>query len=727
MPKKNKGKKREDDDWKDEEAEQKLEERMKDLKTGDQPEKKTKKSKDKKSKLKELAEFLADDDGEEETKPEPEEEIKPKEKGKKKTGKVPVRKPSPEPEEEDEEMDRDMVGKISDNDEDDENGEKDDTVKPKLSKKELKKLKKQMEYQKELDNLDPNSIHQFSVSQAEKSAKKTELENQQDIKVENFSISARGKDLFVNANLYITAGRRYGLVGPNGHGKTTLLKHIAGRALNIPPNIDVLYCEQEVVADDTPSLETVLRADTKRTALLEEEKKLMKESEAGNTKNSERLNQVYEELRAIGADAAEPKARRLLSGLGFTVGMMDRPTKSLSGGWRMRVSLARALFLEPTLLMLDEPTNHLDLNAVIWLDNYLQLWKKTLLVVSHDQSFLDNVCTDIIHLDQQKLFYYRGNYGTFKKMLVQKRKEQQKAFEKQEKQIKEEKASGKSKKQAETKAKEALTRKQQKNRSKQEMFAEEEKKTELLQRPKEYMVKFRFPNPAPLNPPILGISNCVFGYGKAPPLFKDLDFGIDMSSRVAIVGPNGVGKSTFLKLLVGDLEPQQGELQKNHRLRIGKYDQHSADQLNPDETPIEHLQRNFNMEYQLSRKTLGSFGLPGHAHTIKNRDLSGGQKSRLALADLTCRQPDVVILDEPTNNLDIESIDALAEAINAFTGGVVIVSHDERLIRETDCQLWVVEDKTINEVDGGFDDYRKELLQELGETIATPGNVGATE
>ncbi|WAR30412.1 ABCF1-like protein [Mya arenaria] len=271
MPKKNKGKKREDDDWKDEEAEQKLEERMKDLKTGDQPEKKTKKSKDKKSKLKELAEFLADDDGEEETKPEPEEEIKPKEKGKKKTGKVPVRKPSPEPEEEDEEMDRDMVGKISDNDEDDENGEKDDTVKPKLSKKELKKLKKQMEYQKELDNLDPNSIHQFSV--------------------ENFSISARGKDLFVNANLYITAGRRYGLVGPNGHGKTTLLKHIAGRALNIPPNIDVLYCEQEVVADDTPSLETVLRADTKRTALLEEEKKLMKESEAGNTKNSERLNQ----------------------------------------------------------------------------------------------------------------------------------------------------------------------------------------------------------------------------------------------------------------------------------------------------------------------------------------------------------------------------------------------------------------------------------------------------
>ncbi|XP_060603390.1 ATP-binding cassette sub-family F member 1-like [Ruditapes philippinarum] len=628
-----------------------------------------------------------------------------------------------------------MAGQFGDEEPADE-VDKEETVKPKLSKKELKKLKKQMEYNKQLESLDPNSIHQFSVSQAEKSAKAAVLENQLDIKVENFSISARGKDLFVNASSFISLARQkkiMALVGsPNTvyyynyrHGKTTLLKHISGRALNIPPNIDVLYCEQEVIADETPALSVVLKADVKREALLEEEKKLVKESDAGNTKNSERLNQVYEELRAIGADAAEPKARRILSGLGFTVGMMERPTKSLSGGWRMRVSLAKALFLEPTLLMLDEPTNHLDLNAVIWLDNYLQSWKKTLLVVSHDQSFLDNVCSDIIHLDQQKLFYYRGNYATFKKMLVQKRKEQLKAYEKQEKQIKEDKASGKSKKVAESKAKEALTRKQMKNRTKQEMFAEDEKKTELLQKPKEYMVKFRFPKPAPLNPPILGISNCTFSYGKGPALFKDLDFGIDMNSRVAIVGPNGVGKSTFLKLLVGDLELTVGELQKNHRLRIGKYDQHSADQLTPDETPIEHLQRNFNMDYQLCRKTLGSFGLPGHAHTIKNRDLSGGQKARVALADLTCRQPDVLVLDEPTNNLDIESIDALAEAINDFTGGVVIVSHDQRLICETNCTLWVVEDRTINEVDGDFSDYRKELLEELGETIATPGNVGA--
>lgn len=726
--KKNKGKKK-DDDWDDEEEEKALE-KMKSPATDDsedKQEKKKSKKKDKKSKIQELAEMLDEDGDDALAVPEPEPETKSKKKRGKgdKDKQSKARDPSPEEEEkeEEEEIDRDMVGQMDEEEAD--TKEDDDKVKPKLSKKELKKLKKRMEYEKALDELGPDSTHQFSVSQAEKSSKAAVLENQQDIKVENFSISAMGKDLFVNASLYITAGRRYGLVGPNGHGKTTLLRHIANRALNIPPNIDVLYCEQEVQADDTPSLQAVLRADTKRTALMEEEEKLRKEAEAGKTINSDRLNQVYEELRAIGADAAESRARRILAGLGFTIRMMDRPTKSLSGGWRMRVSLARALFMEPTLLMLDEPTNHLDLNAVIWLDNYLQGWKKTLLIVSHDQSFLDNVCTDIIHLDQQKLFYYRGNYATFKKMLVQKRKEQQKAYEKQEKQLRDLKASGKSSKQAESKAKEALTRKQQKNRSKQEIVEEENKKQELLQKPREYQVKFTFPKPAPLNPPILGISNANFRYGDGPWLFKNLDFGIDMDSRVAIVGPNGVGKSTFLKMMTGVIEPTNGELQKNHRLRIGKYDQHSADQLNPDETPVEHLQRNFNMDYQDARKTLGRFGLASHAHTIKNRDLSGGQKARVALADLSCRQPDVLILDEPTNNLDIESNDALADAINEFTGGVVIVSHDERLIRETNCTLWVVEDQAINEVDGDFDDYRKELLEQLGETINTPGNVGA--
>ncbi|CAH0600678.1 unnamed protein product [Chrysodeixis includens] len=653
-----------------------------------------------------------------ETEPEVEEEpVKSKDKKKKSKKEEPV-EPVDEAMEED-----DKVTELPEEKEVAEPAEK------KMSHKEKKKLKKQQEYEKQVElltkkggqghsDLDAN----FTVSQAQKTAgQMAALENAVDIKVENFSISAKGKDLFVNANLLIANGRRYGLVGPNGHGKTTLLRHLAQRAFPLPPHIDILLCEQEVTASDMSAVDTLLEADVKRTELLNECKELEAIIEKGNLSKQDRLNEVYAELKAIGADSAEPRARRILAGLGFSREMQDRATKNFSGGWRMRVSLARALYIEPTLLMLDEPTNHLDLNAVIWLDNYLQGWKKTLLVVSHDQSFLDNVCNEIIHLDQQKLYYYKGNYSMFKKMYAQKRKEMIKEYEKQEKRLKDLKAHGQSKKQAEKKQKESLTRKQEKNRSKAQREDEDSAApATLLQRPKEYIVKFSFPDPPPLQPPILGLHNVNFNFPGQKPLFKGVDFGIDLNSRIAIVGPNGVGKSTFLKLLVGELNPIDGDLIRNHRLRIGRFDQHSGEHLTAEESPAEYLQRLFGLQYEKARKALGTFGLASHAHTIKMKDLSGGQKARVALAELTLMAPDVVILDEPTNNLDIESIDALADAINDYKGGVVIVSHDERLIRETDCALYVIEDQTINEVDGDFDDYRKELLESLGETINSP-------
>uniref|UniRef100_A0A8D0CP21 ATP-binding cassette sub-family F member 1 n=1 Tax=Sander lucioperca TaxID=283035 RepID=A0A8D0CP21_SANLU len=597
-----------------------------------------------------------------------------------------------------------------------------------LTKKEKKKKKKRMEYERQVASVRAQDALEgdFSISQAEMSSRQAMLENASDIKLERFSISAHGKELFVNADLLVVAGRRYGLVGPNGKGKTTLLKHIANRALSIPPNIDVLLCEQEVVADETPAVQAVLKADTRRLKLLEEERQLQALLEKGEDSVAERLDKVYEELRIIGAAAAEAKARRILAGLSFTPEMQNRATKRFSGGWRMRVSLARALFMEPTLLMLDEPTNHLDLNAVIWLNNYLQGWKKTLLIVSHDQSFLDEVCTDIIHLDNQKLYYYRGNYLTFKKMYVQKQKELQKQYDKQEKKLKDLKAGGKSTKQAEKQTKEALTRKQQKGKKKGGQEEESQDATELLKRPKEYTVKFTFPNP-PLK--VQHVTRCFlsctgvdFGYDSQKPLFKNVDFGIDMGSRICIVGPNGVGKSTLLLLLTGKLGPTKGEMRKNHRLKVGFFNQQYADQLNMEETATEYLMRNFNLPYQDGRKCLGRFGLESHAHTIQISKLSGGQKARVVFAELSCRQPDVLVLDEPTNNLDIESIDALSEAINEYKGAVIIVSHDARLITETRCQLYVVEDCTVNQIDGDFEDYKREVLESLGETMVNKVN-----
>ena len=544
-PKKGKKKgKGDDDNWGDDNA---VEEKLKKLMVNDgdddsnddKAKKPTKKGKAKASKAKiESDEEAADlEDSEEEV------VTKKKPKSKKEKARMMAEKLLNDSEADDESGDskeskKKSKGKKEASDADESDSDKEDEEEDKVVKKTLThKEKKALEKKKKLDAemaristkggqghsaLDAN----FTVAQALKTGGAlANLENAVDIKIEKFSIAAKGKDLFTNASLLIAQGRKYGLVGPNGHGKTTLLRHIGNRALQIPPNIDVLYCEQEVGADERSALKTVLDADVKRTELMEEAERLEKEQEKGKTV-ADQLNDVYDELRAIGADQAEPRARRLLAGLGFNKEMQDRATNKFSGGWRMRVSLARALYIEPTLLMLDEPTNHLDLNAVIWLDNYLQGYKKTLLIVSHDQSFLDNVCTDIVHLDQCKLWYYKGNYSMFKKMEQQKRKERIKDYEKQEKRLKELKASGQSKKKAESKQKEALTRKQQKNQSKLSKQDDEDTgPTELLEKPKEYLVRFRFPDVSNLQPPILGLFNVSFGYEGQGQLFKGVDFG----------------------------------------------------------------------------------------------------------------------------------------------------------------------------------------------------------
>lgn len=244
----------------------------------------------------------------------------------------------------------------------------------------------------------------------------------------------------------------------------------------------------------------------------------------------------------------------------------------------------------------------------------------------------------------------------------------------------------------------------------------------MIERPREYIVKFKIPDPPFLNPPLLGVKDMSFGYNSTQMLFKNVNFGVDMNSRIAIVGANGVGKSTFLKILMNTLQPTDGELLKNQRCKISLYSQHSADQLDLNLSPVEYLQKMYNKEYQECRKMLGNFGLAAHAHIIPMFNLSGGQKARVALVDLSCSCPDIIILDEPTNNLDLESIDALADCINKFKGGVLIVSHDARLILETNCVLYIIEDQNIYEIDGDFDDYRREVLESLGEDLYLPTN-----
>jgi len=314
----------------------------------------------------------------------------------------------------------------------------------KLSNKERKKLVKANEAKARMAEYEVAAAAaseqgaQFACSQTAVSDNDPQWLNSLDCIVPSFNISAAGKVLFQDAALSVIHGRRYGLVGPNGKGKSTLLKMIASKDLKLPPRVDFLYVEQEVSADETRAVDAVLKADKERWNLIEEENDLMAKVNAGDESEgvSQRLGDIYARLEAIGSDQAEAKARRILYGLGFDVEMQTKQTKQFSGGWRMRISLARALFVEPTLLMLDEPTNHLDLNAVIWLDDYLQKWKKTLLIVSHDQDFLNSVCQEILSLDDLKLVSYKGDYDTYKLMEIQNREQQQKAWEKQEKRLK---------------------------------------------------------------------------------------------------------------------------------------------------------------------------------------------------------------------------------------------------------------------------------------------------
>jgi ATP-binding cassette, subfamily F, member 3 len=517
----------------------------------------------------------------------------------------------------------------------------------------------------------------------------------------DITVRLGGRTIIDGATARLPARGRIGLIGRNGAGKSTLIQVITGGiesdtgSVEMPRGMTLGYIAQEAPAGDRTPIETVLAADTERTALM---------AESETCEDAERLGNVYERLIAIDAYTAPSRAAQILVGLGFDEDAQHRPLDSFSGGWKMRVALASLLFSRPDLLLLDEPSNHLDLEAVMWLENFLKTYPATILLVSHERDFLNNVVDHILHLSNGKLTLYPGGYD---------------AFERQRAERQAQLASAKAKQQAEREklqdyvarnSARASTAKQAQSRAK--MLAKMQPIAEQIDDP---TLSFDFPNPDELRPPLITLDMAAVGYGETP-ILRRLNMRFDPDDRVALLGRNGNGKTTLARLLAAQLAPMEGGMSASGKMRVGYFTQYQVEELDRDETPLQHMTLLMKGASQSAvRAQLGRFGFQAQKATTMVGKLSGGERARLALALITRDAPHLLILDEPTNHLDVDAREALIQALNAYTGAVIIVSHDRHMIEMTADRLVLVDRGAAGDFDGSLEDYIAFVLREGNE------------
>ena len=519
------------------------------------------------------------------------------------------------------------------------------------------------------------------------------------IKLHQLSVRRGVRLLFESVSLIIHPKQKVGLTGANGTGKSSLFAlfqdklHADHGSVSIPDSWVIAHVAQETPAVDTSAIDYALQGDAEYIALQQQ----LETAEAEHDGHLQ--SELHDKLAAIDAYTARSRAGRLLHGLGFSAEQENLPVTSFSGGWRMRLNLAQALMCRSDLLLLDEPTNHLDLEAVYWLEEWLRNYQGTLVLISHDRDFLDRVVTQIVHIEQQAMKVYTGNYSAFELARAEHLAHQQAAHNKQQREIAHIRSFVTRFKAQATKARQAQSR--IKALERMELIAPAHVDSPF---------HFSFFPPTRLTAPLLSLDKISVGYNDQP-IISGVKLSLAPGDRIGLLGPNGAGKSTLIKLIAGELPPLKGKRKEAKDIRIAYFAQHQLEQLTMDESPLKHLQRLDKMASETDlRNFVGGFGFHGDDALAPVGPFSGGEKARLVLALLVYQKPAVLLLDEPTNHLDLEMRLALTMALQDFEGALIVVSHDRHLLRTVADELWLVSDGQAKVFDGDLDDYRQWLL-----------------